>query len=124
MKRVLILSLALTVTGVSAMEGSSKEMLVACMESGQTITGVVTGVEAEHIRKQTKSNDPIYVRVSRAEELKNPRDASCAKYRVAFTQSNIMGKDGVRAKEPYSFGYDINVCADGLPNELPKDFNK
>lgn len=117
---VLILLVGFFMGNANAMEGTTKQMIDACMETGKTVKGVIVGPEAEHIRKQTKSNDPIFVSVSRIEELKNTRDVSCARYRVTYTQDNIIGKDGVSAKEPYSFGFDINMCADGLPNELPK----
>jgi hypothetical protein len=102
----------------NAEEGTTKHFISLAMKSGNPVSGTLTGDGLKGVQKMTQSSDPVSIRVERVEVYANQRDDSCGKYRVTYSQTGVKDVEGNIHKEPYQFGLDMNLCADGLPPVL------
>lgn len=83
---------------------------------GVTQGWLVEGASLSLIKKQTKSDKPVKVVATQIASAS--QQPECGRIRIAITQDDVPTLQGTRIT--YTFGWDMNLCANGLAPQAAK----
>lgn len=110
---ILVLSLAISAAGIlgaNSVQAEEITRLIRTAAAEGSAEGEVTGKVATFWKRTTKSDSPVYTRITTIKTFSQP---DCRRLNISLAQENVPTKSG--QKIVYRQDFQMNICADGTP---------
>ena len=96
--------------GTPSAHAEEMTRLIRTAAAEGSMEGEVTGKVAEFWKKVTRSNSPLYTKITTIKTFSQP---DCRRLNISLAQENVPTKSG--EKLVYRQDFQMNVCSDGTP---------